>query len=70
MEKRTIASLIQKAYDASVNSSSAHAPPGQPPGILKVGKFPGVGTREQCKYPGVGMKKEGKCSAPETIHYL
>ena len=45
---------------ASVNSSGAHPPPGQPPGIsiffLKNGKFPGVGTSKSVKCPGVGPK--------------
>ena len=60
-------------YNASVNSSSAHAPPGQSPGISifleKMGEFPGMGTHELSKCPGVGTNKGGKCPAPEIVAF-
>ena len=45
--------------NASVNSSSAHPPPGQPSGIsifFLNGKFLGVGINKSVKYPRLGPK--------------
>ena len=56
--------------NASVNSSSAHPPPGQPPGIsifFKKWQIPGGGDKQVRQMLRVGTKKEGKCSTPRII---
>ena len=57
-----------QAYNASVNYSIAHPPPGQPPGICTFFFFKltiprgRAGKAWQC--PAPGQKKDDKCPAP------